>query len=168
MFFKNRPKITIEKTELDVIVDWVNLLLLTVYLSYVFLHFRDLPNTIPTHFNAEGIADGFGSKYSIWILPSIALVIVIGFRILANYPHQFNYLTEITEENAPRQYQFGTRIIRYTALYILLLFFYISYITINAAKFGETGALGSWFLPAVLISSILFPVVILVKMSSIK
>lgn len=168
MFHKNRPKIKLEKTEFDVLIDCANLIVLTVYLSYIFLQFQQLPETIPTHFNAEGIADGFGSKFSIWILPFIAFLIVVGFKILNNYPHQFNYLVKITEENAPRQYQLGTRIIRFTAFYILLLFFYISYATISTAKHNETNALGSWFLPVVMVSSILFPVIILIKMSSIK
>lgn len=168
MFIKNRPKITIEKTEFDRLLDWINIILLIVYLTYVYMHYQHLPEIIPTHFGPDGVADNFGTKNSIWILPIIALVMTIGMRILYNYPHQFNYVVKITEENAPRQYQFGIWVLRITTLFVLLLFFYISYATIRTALHNDENALGGWFLPIVLIVSIIFPLYILIKMSSLK
>ncbi|MDP2088324.1 MAG: DUF1648 domain-containing protein [Flavobacteriaceae bacterium] len=168
MFYKNRPKIKIVKTAFDGLIDWFNIILLVVYFVYVYLQHQHLPDMIPTHFGANGIPDDFGPKSSIWILPIIAFIILIGMRILSHYPHQLNYWVKITEENAPKQYRFGIHILRFASLYVMLLFFYISYATINIALSSEINKLGNWFLPVVMGSAIVFFLFILIKTNSIK
>jgi energy-coupling factor transporter transmembrane protein EcfT len=123
---------------------------------------------IPTHFDANGIPDDFGSKNSIWLLPIIAFVILIGMRVLSHYPHQLNYWIKITEVNAPKQYQFGIHILRFATLYVILLFFYISYTTVKIAVNSEINRLGNWFLPVVLGSAMVLLLYILIQMKSIK
>ena len=44
----------------------------------VLYHYPNLPETIPTHFNAMGEADAQGSKSNILLLPIIASTIVLG------------------------------------------------------------------------------------------
>lgn len=168
MFYKNRPKIIMVKSQFDILIDWFNILLWLVYLVYVYLHYQHLPDTIPTHFDGNGIPDGFGSKNTIWILPTIALILLIGMRILSYFPHQLNYWVKITEENAPKQYQFGIQILKFATLYVILLFFYISYTTIKIALNNEINQLGNWFLPVVMGSTIVFSLFILIKTRFIK
>lgn len=156
------------KSQFDILIDWFNILLWMVYLVYVYLHYQHLPDTIPTHFDANGIPDDFGSKNTIWILPTIALILLIGMRILSSFPHQLNYWVKITEENAPKQYQFGIQILKFATLYVILLFFYISYTTIKIALNNEINQLGNWFLPVVMGSTILFFLFILIKTRFIK
>ena len=168
MFYKNRPKIKIVKIAFDGLIDWVNIILWVVYFVYVYLQYQHLPDMILTHFGANGIPDDFGPKNSIWILPIIAAIILIGMRILSHYPHQLNYWVTITEENAPKQYQFGIHILRFATLYVILLFFYISYTTVKIALNSEINQLGNWFLPIVAGYTIIFLLYILIKMKSIK
>src|SRR5690625_2930119 len=84
-------------------------------------------------------------------LPIVASVIFIGLTILNKFPHTFNYLQEITIENAFKQYRNATRMMRVLKLIIVLIFGLISYQVIKHAT-GEIEGLGSWFLPFVLIS----------------
>jgi len=56
------------------------LLMISIPFGYAIYLFPLLPDTIPTHFNIEGKADGWGSKGTIFLLPSI-----MGFTSLLSY-----------------------------------------------------------------------------------
>ena len=61
------------------------LVLIAIPLGYAFYLYPSLPNTIPTHFNLEGKADGWGSKDSIFLLPSIlGFVSLMSYLLLSN------------------------------------------------------------------------------------
>jgi uncharacterized membrane protein len=108
--------------------------------------YSNLPETIPTHYNGAGQADGFGGKATILTLPLIATILFIGLTVLNKFPHVFNYPTEITQDNAFRQYIYATRLIRYLKLIIVFIFGLIEFKTIQNAN-GEADGLGVWFLP---------------------
>ncbi|MFM7765447.1 MAG: DUF1648 domain-containing protein, partial [Sphingomonadales bacterium] len=109
----------------------------------------NLPDTIPTHYNGAGQADGFGGKGYILTLPLIATVLFIGLTILNKFPHIFNYPTNITQDNALRQYTNATRLIRYLKFIIAVIFGLIAFKTIQNAN-GQADGLGIWFLPLTL------------------
>lgn len=73
-------------------------------LIYVIVVYPTLPDTIPSHFNALGEADGWGGKNSIFIMPFVAIVLFIPLYFISKVPHTFNLPVTITEENAPRIY----------------------------------------------------------------
>ncbi len=108
-----------------------------------------MPDTIPIHFNASGRADSYGNKGTIFILPIIASIVFIGLTILNQYPHIFNYLTEITEANAVYQYSIVTRMIRFFKVLIAVLFTIIVSITFLTSIHIING-IGSWFLPLII------------------
>jgi len=89
--------------------------------------YRDLPAEIPTHFNALGEVDSYGSREMIWLLPGVGLLICLGLTMLNKYPHRFNYLAKVNESNATRLYTTGTRIIRLAKVVIVLLFAFLSF-----------------------------------------
>ena len=145
-----RPKITLIPTTADKLVDLLGWLILIALWGWTFTHYSTLPDTIPTHFNASGEADGFGSKASIIGLPVIATLLFIGVTVLNRYPHIFNYPTAITEDNALRLYTLATRMLRYLKLVLVLVFGGIEFMTIQNAT-GEEAGLGAWFLPLTLV-----------------
>ena len=66
-----------------------NLLLVVVFIlvpfGYAYYIYPSLPDTIPTHFNASGEADAWGSKDSIFMLPIImGVVSLLVFFTLTN------------------------------------------------------------------------------------
>jgi len=145
-----RPKIKLIPTTADKLVEALGWLILLALWGWTITHYSSLPETIPTHFNAAGEADGFGSKASIIGLPFIATLLFIGLTILNRYPHIFNYPTAITQDNALRLYTLATRMLRYLKLVLVLVFGGIEFMTIQHAA-GEASGLGVWFLPLTLV-----------------
>ena len=110
---------------------------------YVFLK---LPATIPIHYNGSGNVNAYGDKKTVLILPIIATVTFFGLKQLNKFPHLFNYMTKITEDNAEKQYRIATRILRVLKLLILLVFTAIILFT-YLITIGATKGLGVWFVP---------------------
>ncbi len=136
-----RPKTTPIPTSTDKLVEALGWLILLVLWGWTINHYSALPETIPTHFNAAGEADGFGSKASIIGLPVIASLLFIGLTVLNRYPQSFNYPTTITKDNALRQYTLATRMLRYLKLVLVLVFGGIEVMTIQNAT-GKGAGLG--------------------------
>lgn len=146
---EERPKLKIQLSPMDQVLEllgWGVLLALWVWTG---TSYSSLPDSIPTHFNAAGEADGFGRKASIVGLPVIATLLHIGLTFLNRFPHIFNFPTPVTQDNALRQYTNATRMIRYLKLILVLVFAGISFQTIQQAN-GKADGLGSWFLPLTL------------------
>ena len=147
----NRPKISIKRDPSDWIIEIAGALFMLLMIGLPIYYFNQLPDTIPSHFNALGEPDAYSKKNSIWTLPIVGLFTYIGLFALNGYPHIFNYPTEITEDNAERQYRIATKLLRTMNLVIAAGFAYITYSTIQAA-FGNQMGLGMWFLPIFLLS----------------
>ena len=141
-----RPKINMELTKADKILEIIGLILLIAVWCITIIYYTKLPEVIPIHFNGKGEADGFGGKINILILPIIATILFIGLTKLNKYPHIFNYPTKITQENALEQYTKATRMIRILKLVIVVIFGLIAFQKIRFAN-DQTAGLGKWFLP---------------------
>lgn len=115
------------------------MLMLVAALSVLFMivttvdAWDELPEVIPTHFNAAAEADGWGSRGTILILPIVGAVSVVGLSLLRRIPHKFNYPFAITEENAERQYQLAILMIAAISAEVALLFAVLTYETIQVA-----------------------------------
>lgn len=162
-----RPKIKIPLQPLDIIIDMTSVTLLILMVVYIVMSYGELPDIIPSHFNAKGEVDGHSDKSQLWLLPSVGIALFIGLFILNKYPHYHNYMVNITEDNALKNYRFSTRIVRFTNLFMSLIFVMISYTMIESAK-GESFKLGSWFLPFIIGFSILLPIGILIYNNKIN
>jgi uncharacterized membrane protein len=134
---EKRPKIKIELTLTDKLVEksgWILLILswcLAIY-SYI-----TLPEIIPIHFDISGTVNGYGNKVAVLLVPVIGTGVFIGLSILNNYPEIFNYPRKITEENALGNYTNATRMLRYLKLAIALVFT-IAVIMMNRSAQGHT------------------------------
>lgn len=139
-----RPRLKLKLTQADKTVEIIGWLLIFALWSLTFINFNSLPDIIPTHYNGAGVADGFGDKWMILTLPLVATVLFVAMTILNKFPHIFNYPTDVTAENALRQYTNATRFIRYLKVIIVLIFGLIAYQTIRHAN-GQIEGLGTWF-----------------------
>lgn len=144
-----RPKLNIELTAVDKLVEGVGWVLLVAVWALTTTTYSNLPDTIPIHFNGAGQADGFGGKANMLTLPLMATILFIGMTIINKFPHAYNYPTEITNDNALKQYTNATRLIRYLKLIIVFIFGLIVFETIQYAN-GEANGLSVWFLPLAL------------------
>lgn len=163
----SRPKIKVPLQSLDLILELSTISVLLLTCGYAIFQYAHLPDTIPTHFNAAGEADSFGSKSSIFTIPAIGMAVYVLILIVNRYPHVHNYMVEITAENALKNYRVSMRILRFVNLFCIALMGYITYAIVRASS-GETMTLGSWFLPLVIGSSIIIPIALIIYMKRLN
>ena len=128
---KKRPKIKLKLSVLDYMLEILGMVGLLGLIVLPFIFYRELPDRIPKHFNAMGIPDSYGAKGSIWVLPIIGFVIFSGFTLLNKFPHIFSYPVTVTDENAERIYTIGTKALRLLKVFLMALFLYLNYKTIE-------------------------------------
>lgn len=141
-----RPKIVIQREPIDTILEIIGLIGLTALIVLPLLHYSELPERIPSHYNVAGEPDGFSGKAILWTLPLIGLVLYFALTYLNKFPHIFSYPVEITKENAVRQYKNAMRMNRTLKVIISSVFAYITWATISTAL-GKMNGLGVMFLP---------------------
>lgn len=152
--YENRPRIKIEPTAFDKILDASSVVLLVLIWVTVLMNYTDLPAKIPMHFNDAGEVNEYGNKQMIWLLPAIGIVLFLLLYFLNKMPHNFNYLVKITPQNAKQQYTIGTRIIRFTSLFVMGVFYYIVYKTVAITLGTDATTLNKWFSPLIMFISI--------------
>lgn len=146
---ENRPKIKIEPTTADRVLEiagWSALAFLWIITLY---NFKNLPAEIPTHFNGMGEVDAYGRRSTLLGLPIVGTVLFIGLTILNRFPHIFNYPVQITADNAARQYTLATRLMRLMKLSLVIIFILIVWST-TAVALEKAGKMSAWFLPVML------------------
>jgi uncharacterized membrane protein len=161
-----RPEIDIQKKSIDIFFEMVALLTIIFMWAFCLYHYKSLPEIIPTHYGANGIADDHGSKKTLFLIPGIVTIIVMGMRWLNRYPHKFNYMTAITADNAERQYRMATRLIRYLQFIISVLFTYIVVKTVEDS-YVKQSKLDIWFV-FILEAAVFVPTIYTVYTSLIK
>jgi uncharacterized membrane protein len=155
---QTKPKIQLQLSKLDEALELLSKIVLVVMFCLAVFVYSKTPDIIPSHFNALGKPDGFSDKFVIFILPLIGSVIYFGMSQVVKYPNLFNYAVPISEENAERQYELATRMIRFLQLAILIIFTIIILMT-YLTTIGMTNGLEIWFLPFALFIGIV-PVII--------
>ena len=160
-----RPKIKLSRSAIDWLTDIIAFALLVLLIAIQVMNYGNLPDTIPTHFNAAGQPDGYGGKGTLWLLPATGMFMYLMMTVIEQFPQIYNYPVEITATNAERQYGIATRLIRILKTLILLVFTFLSYKTIETAT-GKASGLGKAFLPVFLL--ITFGVVIFYIVKSVN
>ena len=119
------------KSQFEKVADYFSVVLLVLLFIYTAKNFSVMPETVPTHFNIKGQADGWGSKWFIWFLPFVG-VFTYGILLLAEKLPQFmNYPIKITEENAQRQFLLARMFLKTLKLALVLMFCLIQYAIIR-------------------------------------
>jgi len=148
-----RPKLKPTLSQSDKTIEALGWLALIVIWSLVLFFYSKLPETIAIHFDASGNPDGFGDKITIFELPIIASVLFLGLSYLNRFPHIFNYMTEINEDNALQQYSIACRLIRMLKLCIVIIFTLIVFSTVNV-----TDKTWQWSMPLIILGLTFFPI----------
>ncbi|MFM7155934.1 MAG: DUF1648 domain-containing protein [Bacteroidota bacterium] len=124
-------------------LDFIALIIPLAGLALAIVRYPELPEQIPVHFNGKGVADGYGSRWTIFMLPAISMVMSVGLMILARYPHQFNYMTAITPDNASFEYKKARIMVRLLNAECAFLLFTAVLSTLQVVN-GEA-RLSPWF-----------------------
>lgn len=141
-----RPKIAVPYQTIDLVIELINITLLLLIIGYTIINYAQLPESVATHFNFKGEPDSFGHKATIWLIPGIAIFTYALLFIINKYPHMHNYLVNITEENALKNYRLSTRIVRFANLFCLIVFGLVTIEIVERAMGSNFSILGIPFL----------------------
>lgn len=130
----DRPKLKIELTTFDKILEILGWIFIIAIWCMTIISYNQLPDIIPTHFNLKGEVNGFGEKWMILLLASLATILFLVMSYLNKFPHRYNYLTVITKDNALRQYTIATRVIRFLKILMVAIFLLTTYQTIKQSN----------------------------------
>jgi uncharacterized membrane protein len=145
-----RPKIAIRYNSLDWTLEIVSISCYVFLIIMLVIYYPDLPKSVPTHYNAAGVPDGFGSKTSIIILPVIGVFVYALLTFAQRVPHLFNFPVPLNEQNYRRQYDNALLMMKILKLIITVQFLYITLVTIETGL-GHMKGLGSFFVPIFLV-----------------
>jgi len=146
---EDRPVIKIYATLTDKVLEAMAIILLALLWALLVFGYKNLPETIPIHFNGMGDPDGYGDKNTLFLLPVIGTCLYFILTVLNTKPHIFNYPVDITPENAEKQYRISVRMMRAIKVSVLLVFCTIEYGSYRVAL-GKQEGLGSYFIIFVL------------------
>ena len=116
------------------------LLLLLGTLVFLILHWREIPDRVPAHYDGAGRIDGFGGKSSLLMLPALNAVLYVTFLFARTM--RFRSLGREVRVPAPQ--------LMFPAL-SLILTAGLSYMTVCTALVRP---LGAWFLPVFLTATL--------------
>jgi uncharacterized membrane protein len=68
--------------------EWLAIVGLAVTVMIVATKYWTLPETIATHFNASGVANGWGSKTTLWFIPVMACVLFTLLTLIRFIPER--------------------------------------------------------------------------------
>jgi uncharacterized membrane protein len=163
----DRPKIKLKRGLWDFLLEGLGFLLLLLLFGLPAYYYPQLPEMMPTHYNALGEADAWGSKDIVWLMPFLGLTSAVTMIGLAYYPEIHNYPFEITEANAPRLYLNSRRLLQCTHLGLLLVFLLITWKSIAGGLSG-TQHLGMLTIPLILIFSLVAPLVFFLRAFTLR
>ena len=123
---------------LRLLLQVLGLLLLIAATVFVLLHWRTLPDMIPTHFDAAGVPDAYGGKSSLLSLLVVGWVAYLLFTVLSYFPQTWNLPSK-----TPRAYRIAGLMMPILGLVLAFVFSWILVCTVLGR------GLGAWFLPAV-------------------
>jgi hypothetical protein len=110
-----------------------------------------LPDRIPTHFDAAGNPNGWGSPSPLWLLPVVAVALYLLITILTQFPKAFNYPVRLTAENRARLAALTLQMIAWLKVELVCLFAGIQWSIIDSIRQGE-GKLSPALVPVFLVT----------------
>lgn len=98
--------------------------------AWFLVRYPSLPDTVATHFDVSGQADGWGPKWSLLVLAGVMLLLSLSLAVLSSRPRAFNYPLEITADNAQTVYREGERLMVWTLLGLVVIYAGIAWSTV--------------------------------------
>ena len=140
-----RPVVKLPRSRAENVVDGLTAIVLLAWFRVALWYWPGLPARVPMHFNAAGKVDGWGPRWTIWLLPAVGVVLAVFLTVLSRFPHTFNYPCAITPENAERQYRMARLLLGIVKLGVAVLFCTLELMVCSAASGQNVLGVGfSW------------------------
>ena len=137
-------KIKLQLSSFDQALETTGFLMVLILWGFTLFAYFNLPATIPTHFDALGNVNNYGSKATILFMAAFATLVFFGVTVLNKHPGIFNYARPVNKENTEQQYKYATRMLRFLKLTIVIVFILIILLTYLTTNYGIKEP-GIWF-----------------------
>ncbi len=125
------------------------------YAAFLALRWESFPETVPSHFNAAGQPDAWGSRNTLLIEVAVAAGLFLLFFLAERHPAAWSFPVKVTEENRERLYRAAGRMLGLCKVLTVAL-------VIHA---GLSAALPGWPMGAAYVLTILLFAVIVFGMA---
>ena len=136
-----------------------------VTFAMIFIHYGDIPDEVPMHFDASGVADRYGSKNELFILPILSVLLILLFQFMTAKSIKINKHKQGVKNAA--QVTVTKTFMSQMALYCTLLFGWLVYQSMAVAVGKQTG-LSSYFLAATFGGFIILLVLYGIQLKKVK
>ena len=113
--------------------------------------YSQLPERIATHFNAEGMANGFGERSTLWILVGIACLLYATLSVIDFLPRVVNLRKPLDPAREKIVWDETTAMVGWVKVEVCWMFAYLCLAMVRNAMGMQVG-LGRWFLPVMLLA----------------
>lgn len=113
-------------------------LLLLVWITWAALYGPNhLADRVPTHFDAAGNPNAWGSPTGMILLPILAAGLYLLLSVVARFPGAFNYPVRVTPENLQRLQSVTLDMIAWLKTELVCLFAVLQWAFVQAARTGN-------------------------------
>lgn len=112
--------------------------------------YPDLPERIPSHFDASGNPNGWSHKIIIYAFPAFSALLFATMFWLSDKPQWYNYPVAITPSNQDAWHRWGKTMVSNLSVGLTWAFALLEYGMIEAAMHPDSG-LPIWIMPLVLL-----------------
>jgi uncharacterized membrane protein len=109
-----------------------------------------LPERIATHFNGEGMANGFGAKSTLWVLVGIAALLYGILSAISLLPRVVNLKRPLAPEREKVVMAESMAMVGWIKAVVCWMFAYLCLAMVRNGMGLQVG-LGAWFLPVTLV-----------------
>ena len=109
-----------------------------------------LPERIATHFNAEGVANGFGARGTLWVLVGIACLLYATLSVINFVPGVVNLKRPLAPEREKLVLAEAMAMVGWVKVEVCWMFAYLCLAMVRNGMGMQVG-LGRWFLPVTLL-----------------
>lgn len=94
----------IKRKTYDWISDIVSIVALIGTIIFIAIKYGSLPDEVPSHYDALGNITSYGPKWNVWIMPLVALALLILLEILERFPETWNTGIQANKRNKEAVY----------------------------------------------------------------
>lgn len=117
-------------------ISGATLLAIWIFTAWSVVGPHALPLRFPVDFDRSGTAIGWGSPGVLWLMPAVVTVVYGLMTFVARRPGSFNFPVRATPATRPRLEELATGMILWLKAEIVLLFAWLQYVAIGAARSG--------------------------------
>ena len=109
-----------------------------------------LPERIATHFNGEGLANGFGARSTLWLLVGIAFLFYAALSTISFLPRVVSLKRPLAPEREKMVLAESMAMVGWIKVELCWMFAYLCLAMVRNGMGLQVG-LGAWFLPVTLV-----------------